>query len=124
MQEGHIDGKLRRVIVLDEAKQFADDDPENPLNVIACEMRKFGLGLWLSSQSVSHYPLDFTKNAATIFLHPISPSDYDGTSKSLGIDKKAFNWLRPQESAIVRMTEKGKPPRFRSILLRDPALPA
>lgn len=122
MQDGHVDGRLRRVIVLDEAKQFADDNPENPLNVIACEMRKFGLGLWLSSQSVGHYPIDFTKNAATIVQHAISPSDYDGTSRVLGIDKKALNWLRPQESAIVRMTEKGKPPRFRSVLLRDAAM--
>ena len=41
---------LVEIIVLDEAHMFLNDDPENPINIIAKEARKFGVGLFAASQ--------------------------------------------------------------------------
>lgn len=117
MQEGHVDGRLRRIIVLDEASQFADDNPENPINVIATQMRKFGLGLVLASQSISHFSQDFIQNAATILLLALAPSDYDNTARQLRVEKQLLGYLMPRKTALIRQTEVGKTPRVRKIIL-------
>jgi hypothetical protein len=119
MQEGHVDGRLRRLIVLDEASQFADDSPENPINVIATQMRKFGLGLMLASQSIAHFTDDFVQNAGTVLVLTVAPSDYDNTARKLKVDKSVFGFLQPRRTAVVRLTEVAMPPRIRRLLLTE-----
>ncbi|SKA74331.1 hypothetical protein SAMN02745130_01375 [Thiothrix eikelboomii] len=42
--------ELRHVVFLDEGHKYFSKEPDDIINVIAKEARKFGLGLWCASQ--------------------------------------------------------------------------
>lgn len=115
MQRGESDGRLRRLIVLDESKKFNDEDGSNPINVIVNEMRKFGLAILLAGQSPAHFSTDFIKNAGTLLLLNLATSDWDEAARKLKIDVKDLKYLRPQETGAVRMLEKGQSASFRPV---------
>ena len=61
--------RFRIFIMVDEAKVFFGDkarrdDPEHPLNVIATEGRKYGIGLIVASQTVEHFSADLIGSAS------------------------------------------------------------
>ena len=115
MQRGESQGKLRRLIVLDESKKFNDEDGSNPINVIVNEMRKFGVGILLAGQSPAHFSQDFIKNAGTLLLLNLSTSDWDEAARKLKIDPKELKYLKPQETGAVRMLERGQAAIFRQV---------
>ena len=59
---------IRQVIFLDEAKRFFTDEADNPINIIATEGRKFGLGFGLCQPK----PHPFQRR----FSSPMSPPKY------------------------------------------------
>ncbi len=103
MQKGESHGKVRRVIIVDEAKRFCDEDPANPINIIANEMRKFGIALILASQSPVHFPTDFINSAGTLLIQNMATGDYDMAARKLQIDKDKLQWLVPQKNGMVRL---------------------
>lgn len=113
-QKGEYDG-LRRLIVLDESKKFNTESPSNPINIIANEMRKFGLGILLAGQSPSHVSNDFIINAGTILLLNLSTADWDNAARKLKIDPKMMKYFKPQQTGAVRLMEKGQQPAFKQI---------
>ena len=115
MQRGESGGKLRRLIVLDESKKFNDEEAGNPINVIVNEMRKFGLGILLAGQSPAHMSSDFIKNAGTLLLLNLATADWDEAARKLKIDPKELKYLKPQETGLVRMLEKGQVASFRQV---------
>lgn len=115
MQRGDSEGKLRRLIVLDESKKFNDEDPSNPINVVVNEMRKFGLAILLAGQSPAHFSSDFIKNAGTLLLLNLSTSDWDEAARKLKIEVKDLKYLKPQETGAVRMLEKGQAASFKQV---------
>ncbi len=115
MQRGESQGKLRRLVVLDESKKFNDEDPSNPINVVVNEMRKFGLGILLAGQSPAHWSSDFIKNAGTLLLLNLATADWDEAARKLKIEVKDLKYLKPQETGAVRMLEKGQSPGFRQV---------
>ncbi|CAG9260966.1 conserved hypothetical protein [Burkholderia diffusa] len=115
MQRGESNGRLRRLIVLDESKKFHDEDAANPINVVVNEMRKFGLAILAAGQSPAHASSDFIKNAGTLLLLNLSTSDWDDAARKLKIDVKDLKYLKPQETGAVRMLEKGQAASFRQV---------
>ncbi|WP_282287960.1 helicase HerA domain-containing protein [Pseudomonas sp. PS02302] len=115
MQRGESNGKLRRLVVLDESKKFNDEETNNPINVIVNEMRKFGLAILLAGQSPAHFSTDFIKNAGTLLLLNLATADWDEAARKLKIDVKDLKYLRPQKSGAVRIVEKGQVSNFRQI---------
>lgn len=115
MQRGESDGRLRRLIVLDESKKFNDENASNPINVVVNEMRKFGLAILLAGQSPAHFSSDFIKNAGTLLLLNLATADWDEAARKLKIEVKDLKYLRPQETGAVRMLEKGQSAAFRQI---------
>lgn len=113
-QKGEYNG-LRRLIVLDESKKFNSEDPSNPINVIANEMRKFGLGILLAGQSPTHVSNDFIINAGTILLLNLATADWDNAARKLKIDPKMLQYFKPQKTGAIRLMEKGQQPTFRQI---------
>ena len=118
MQEGESNGKLRRLIVLDESKVFNNNEMDNPINIIATQMRKFGLGLMMASQSPVHLSDDFVKNAGTLILLNLSTTDWDDTARSLKIPRDVLQHLVPQQIAAIRMIEAGGQQRFKGIYMK------
>ena len=116
-QKGEYNG-LRRLIVLDESKKFNTESPSNPINIIANEMRKFGLGILLAGQSPSHVSNDFIINAGTILLLNLSTADWDNAARKLKIDPKILKYLKPQQTGAVRLMEKREQPVFKQVSFR------
>jgi hypothetical protein len=118
MQSGAVDGRLRRIIVLDESKIFNSEDMNNPINIIATQMRKFGIGLLLAAQSPAHFSDDFLKNAGTLFLLALATADWDDAARRLKIAPEILKYLKPREVAAIRLIENGGAAKFKSIYLR------
>lgn len=96
------------LVILDEAHLFSSDEPDNPVNVIAKEARKFGLGLFAASQSPTHFSDDFISNVATKVVLGIDQMYWDGTVRKLKIEQGALEWIIPHQRMIVQMSNKGE----------------
>lgn len=98
---------LIEIIVLDEAHLFLTEEPDNPINIIAKEARKFGLGLFCASQSPTHFSDDFLSNVATKVILGIDQMYWDGTVRKLKIDMDALEWVVPHQKVVMQMNNRG-----------------
>lgn len=96
------------IVVLDEAHLFLTDDPENPVNIIAKEARKFGLGLFAASQSPTHFSDDFLSNVSTKIILGIDEMYWDGSVRKLKIKPEALEWIVAHQKMIVQMNNRGQ----------------
>lgn len=105
-----VQGRLSEIIMLDEAHLFFTDEPENPLNVIAKEARKFGLGLVCASQSPTHFSEDFLGNVATKLLLGIDEMYWDGAVRKLKIDMRTLQYIIPKRTlaAQIKTGDEGR----------------
>ncbi len=99
---------LVEIIVLDEAHMFFDDEPDNPINTIAKEARKFGLGLFCSSQSPTHFSDDFISNVGTKVILGIDQMFWDGSVRKLKVSLDELAWIVAQKSLLVQMNNRGE----------------
>jgi len=104
----HGQNKIRLFINIDEAKiLFGDKDRKNdidhPINVLATEGRKFGIGLILASQRAEHFSEDFLCNAAAnIVLGPVTDAREKKKLGSIyGLDKSAIDQLSVRGSVYI-----------------------
>lgn len=95
--------EIRQVIYLDEGKRFFTDEPDNPINVIATEGRKFGLALVCASQSPTHFSEDFLSNVATKILLRLDEMYWDGSIRKLKIDAKTLRYIVPRKTMAVQI---------------------
>lgn len=80
-------------VVIDESRVVLPtgrdkDNPYHMLNKITAESRKYGLGLILGSQRITHYSDDILANIYTKILLQTDPSDIPTTNKKLKIQNK------------------------------------
>jgi len=106
MQRG-VQKDLIEIIICDEGARYATDEPGNILNIIANEARKFGLGLWVASQSPSHFTDDFIKATGTMIILGLSSADANLAARKLGIDADMLSKISPQKTALVQIKNKG-----------------
>ena len=99
--------EIVEVIILDEAHIYSDDDPENIINTIAKEARKFGLALVCASQSPTHFTEDFLSSVATKVILGIDETFWPGAARKMRLSVEALAWIRTQESALVQLKTKG-----------------
>jgi len=111
---------LKTFIVIDESKLIMPqgkekENPFNFLNRIVSESRKFGLGVILVSQRISHYSEEMLSNIATKVVLKLSENDKKVVKSKIGIkDKKDWEALNSRPGvAIVMLDEK------REIVLLD-----
>ena len=97
------------IIVADEGKRYATDEEGNILTVIANEARKFGLALWVASQTPAHFPDDFLKATGTIIVLGLSGADVGVAARKLGLDNAdLLSSIVPQQTALVQIKNKGQ----------------
>ena len=99
--------RLRRIILVDEGHLYYSEDGDNPLNRIAKEGRKFGLGLVVGSQSPTHFSEDFLTNCGSVFLLGIHESYWDMAVRKLNLSKDLLLSVRPREVLLLKMREQG-----------------
>lgn len=96
------------VIVIDEAHIYVDDDPENIMNTIAKEARKFGIALVCASQSPTHYPEDFVSAVGTKIILGIDELFWKGAATKMNLPEEALKWITLQRTMMVQLKEKGQ----------------
>ena len=98
---------MRDVIFLDEAHKFFDDDPDNIINTVAKEARKFGVGLNCISQSPTHFTEDFIAAVATKVILGIDELYWKGSASKMRLTEEALAWVKLQRSLLVQIKAKG-----------------
>lgn len=121
MQRGESHGKVRHVIILDEAKKFCDEESSNPINIIANEARKFGISLVLASQSPSHFSEDFINSAGTLLVQNMAPGDWQRAANKLQIEKSKLEYLKPRETALLKLQRVGERINWFQVNLKEAA---
>jgi hypothetical protein len=112
---------LRHVIFLDEAHKYFRPDPSDPINVIAKEARKFGLGLWCASQSPLEFPQHFMTNAGATILLGIHPAYWKASANMLRVTEETLSAIRPTETITIRMQTKTQAdPPFTGVVVPNP----
>lgn len=106
MQRG-VQKDLVEIIVLDEGKRYVGETDDDVLNKIANEARKFGLGLWIASQSPAHFTDDFIKATGTILVLGLAVGDTSLAARRLGVDERVLGAIVPQQSALLQIKNKG-----------------
>lgn len=103
-----VQSEVVELIILDEAHLFLTEDPDNPINMIAKEARKFGLGIFCASQSPTHFSDDFLSNVATKIILGIDQMYWDGSVRKLKVDMKALEWIVPQQKILAQVKNRGQ----------------
>lgn len=93
------------VIILDEAKKFLDNDPDNILVKLVNEIRKFGTMVVCASQSFTHFSDDFMTSAATKVILGVSDVDMDKTAKKVQVTRESLNYIRPKQIALIQIKQ-------------------
>ncbi len=99
---------IQDVIILDEAHIYADDDPDNPINTIAKEARKFGVMLVAASQSPTHFPEDFVASVATKIVLGIDEIYWRPSATKLRLREEALAWVTSTKTMLVQLKMKGE----------------
>jgi len=94
-------------IVIDEAHRFVSEEDDHILNVIAKEARKFGIGLVMASQSLTHFPDDVVANAATKVILGIDEMFHEAMARKLRIEPRQLSLIKPHDTALVQIKAKG-----------------
>ena len=98
---------VRDVILLDEAHIFFDDDPDNIINTIAKEARKFGVALICVSQSPTHFTEDFIAAVATKVVLGIDELYWKGSATKMRLTEEALAWVKLQKTLLVQVKARG-----------------
>ena len=95
------------IIIVDEANRFFDDDPENILNLMANELRKFGTALVCASQAPTHFSADFIASVGTKVVLGIDEQFWKSSCSKLGVEIEALRYVKPRERLIVQIKQSG-----------------
>lgn len=96
------------VVILDEAHIYADDEPDNIINTIAKEARKFGLAMVCASQSPTHFTEDFISSVATKVILGIDEMFWRGSVTKMRVSEEALAWIKPQKTMLVQLKTRGE----------------
>ncbi len=96
------------VIVCDEGARYATDEDGNILNIIANEARKFGLALWVASQTPAHFTEDFLKATGTIIVLGLASADTRMAATKLAIEPEMLSRITPQKTMLVQLKNRGE----------------
>lgn len=118
-RNGRTDGnRLRHVIFLDEAHKYFSSDPDDIINVISKEARKFGLALWCASQEPTSFPESFLTNCGTTLLLGIHTSYWKKAAAMFRITEETLSSIRPKEVMSIKTLRDGEiDPPFRNIIV-------
>lgn len=106
-QRGIVNAPVEYAVV-DEAHMLSSGaDPDHPLNTIAREARKFGLGLICASQAATHFTEDFLANIATKVLLGLDPVHWPDAQRKMRIEEAQLRSIVSQRTCLVQTRTRG-----------------
>ncbi|CAJ6618431.1 Type IV secretory pathway, VirB4 components [Burkholderia pseudomallei] len=107
IQRGEQDDVVE-IIIADEGHIYADDDPENIMNKIGLEARKFGLSLIVATQSPKHVPDGFMMSCGTKVILGLDESEWRSSATKFRVTEQALAWTKAREKMLVQTKQKGQ----------------
>ena len=115
---------LRQIIMIDEAHIYFRPEPDDILNIIVKEGRKFGIGLWCSSQEATSFPESFVSNCGTTVILGIPPNHIKKAERLFAVPQEVLDVIQPQETIAVRFARRGvRRPIYTSVAVPNPSNP-
>ncbi len=113
--------ELRHIIYIEEAHKFFVNDPNDIINVIAKEARKFGLGLWCASQQPTSFPESFLTNVGATILLGLHSSYWRRAASMFRISENSLLSVKPKEVLAIKMQkESAADPPFLNVVVPNP----
>lgn len=113
--------ELRHIVFLDEAHKFFSNEPDDIINIVAKEARKFGLGLWCASQQPTAFPESFLTNVGATILLGIHTSYWKKAATMFRISEESLRTVKPKEIMAVKMLLDGAvDPPFTNVVVPNP----
>ena len=110
--------ELRHIVFLDEAHKFFSNEPDDIINIVAKEARKFGLGLWCASQQPTAFPESFLTNVGATILLGIHTSYWKRSASMFRISEENLRSVKPKEIMAVKLLLDGAvDPPFTNIVV-------
>lgn len=102
----------REIIIVDEAQKYIKDDPDHILNQVITGARKFGLGLWMASQSIHHFSEDLLMNTGMKLVLGVDDVFKKRVASKTGIEEKSLAFIRPKISALTNVRSQSTDDHF------------
>jgi hypothetical protein len=113
--------EVRHIVFLDEAHKYFTDDPDDIINVIAKEGRKFGLALWCASQQPTEFPESFLTNVGAKVLLGIDSSYWKRTMTMMRITEDQLKYIKAKAVIAIKMQKDGlSDPPFSNVIVPNP----
>lgn len=114
--------ELRHIVFLDEAHKFFTNEPDDIINVISKEARKFGLGLWCASQQPTAFPESFLTNVGATVLLGLHTSYWKRSTSMFRISEESLKTIKPKEVMAVKFLVDGAvDPPFSNVVVPNPS---
>lgn len=112
---------IRHVFFLDEASKYFSKAPDDIINVVAKEGRKFGLVLWCSAQEPTAFPESFLTNVGCTMVLGIHAKYWKQAASLLRLDEKTLQFIRHGHVCAVKLQLTGKAdPPFVNVVVPHP----
>lgn len=108
---GEVDG-ITDVFVIDEAVRYLVDDSDHVICRLVQEARKFGIALFLISQSPTQFPEQILAGVGCKVILGLDPMFHRMAASKLGLDEKYIKAIRPRELVLVNRKLKSKVPEW------------
>lgn len=111
----------RRIVYIEEAHRYFSNDSGDIINILAKEARKFGIGLWCSSQQPTSFPDSYLTNVGATILLGIHTSYWKKAAAMWRIKEDDLLRVKPKEIMSVKFLLDGKvDPPFLNIIVPNP----
>jgi len=114
--------EIRHVAFLDEAHKYFRKDPDDIINVVSKEGRKFGLVIWAACQEPTAFPESFLTNVGCTMVLGIHASYWKRVASLLRLDENTLKFVRHKRVCAVKLQREGvADPAFVNVVVPHPA---
>ncbi|MEJ8837726.1 DUF5710 domain-containing protein [Ramlibacter sp. AN1133] len=117
MARGEVKG-VTDIVVIDEAVRYVVDDSDHIICRLVQEARKFGIALFLISQSPTQFPEQILAGVGTKVILGLDPMYHRLAASKLGLDQKYIEAIKPRQLILVNRKLKSQVPQWIPTLLQ------
>lgn len=113
---GEVDG-IREVVIIDEAPKYMVDESDHVICRIVNEARKFGIALFLISQSPTQFPEQILAGVGCKIILGLDPMYHRMAASKLALEQRFIEQIRPRQLILANQKLKGAVPKWLPVVL-------
>ena len=110
-------GGITDIVVIDEAQKYVTDDDDHCLTRLVNEGRKFGLALFLVSQSPTQHPEQILAGVGCKIILGLDPMYHRMAASKLALDQRVIEQIKPRRLILVNQKLKGSTAKWSPVQL-------